>query len=151
MATVNPAGAPLSLLADGADDLKVISAALQDAVCTIGDISFEASSRRLTLGLNRFRWETSPGRGGERVRAGLQLGGVLKVEATRLRRDAPKAVLSLLAVSFEPGEAPGGTVNLAFAGGGALRAQVECIDAILADVSQPWSTTRRPAHELPES
>ena len=55
------------------------------------------------------------------------------MQARRLRRNARDAVVELLALSFEPGDAPGGTVTLSFAGGGDLRAQVECIDAILAD------------------
>lgn len=146
MASSDAAG--LQLLADDADDLAVISAALQDAVCAVGDIRFEKGPRRLTVVLNRYRWESPERRGGQRVRTALQLGGVLDVKARRLRRDAPKAVLSLLALSFEPGEAPGGTVSLAFAGGGELRVEVECIDAILADLSRPWPTRRRPAHDL---
>ena len=138
----------MQLLADDADDLGVISAALQDAVCTIGDIRFEKGPRQLTIAMNRFRWEGGAGKAGERVRAAVQLGGVLDVKAKQLRQDAPKAILSLLAVSFEPGEAPGGAVTFAFAGGGELRAEVECIDAVAADVSQPWPTRNRPAHDL---
>lgn len=141
----NPA---LQLLAEDAEDLKVISAALQDAVGAIGDIRYEKSSRRLTIAFNRFRWEAGAAKGGERVRAALQLGGVLDLKALKLRRDAPKAVVSLLAVGFEPGEAPGGTVVFSFAGGGELRASVECVDAVLADLTRPWSTRNRPAHNL---
>ncbi len=138
--------APLRLLAQDAEDLAVISAALQDAVAKIGDIRFEAKSRRLTLALNRFRWEAGE-RTRERVRSGLQLGGVQAVRSRNLRRDAKRAVVELLAVTFEPGEAPGGAVVFTFAGGGDLRAEVECIEAILADVSTPWPTPRAPAHE----
>lgn len=137
----------LRLLADDAEDLKVLSAALQDAVCAIEDISLEKGPRRLTVQLNRFRWEEASRRGGQRVRAALQLGGVLSVKSRRLRQDAPKAILSLLAVSFEAGEAPGGVISLSFSGGGELRAEVECIDAVLADVSQPWPTPNRPVHD----
>jgi len=144
-----PAETPaLQLLADDAEDLKVISAALQDAVCTIGDVHFEKAARRLTVAMNRFRWEAPGARGGQRVRSALQLGGVLSLQAKRLRQGAPKAILSLLAVSFEAGEAPGGVISLAFAGGGELRAEVECIDAVLADVSRPWPTRNRPAHDI---
>lgn len=139
---------PLQLLAADAEDLKVISAALQDAVGALGDIRFEKGQRRLTIALNRFRWEAGGRRGGERVRSALQLGGVLDVKARKLRRDAPKAVVSLLAVGFEPGEAPSGTVVFSFAGGGELRATVECLDAVLADLSRPWPTPNRPAHDL---
>lgn len=134
----------LRLLAQDADDLMVIAAALQDAVGKVGDIAYDPKARRLTLGFNRYRWE---GPGGERVRSGLQIGSVLKVQTRNLRRTAKAAVVELLTVSFEPAEAPGGILTLTFAGGGDLRATVECVDAILADVSAPWPTPRTPTHE----
>jgi len=135
----------LKLLAQDADDLAVISAALQDAVAKIGDIRWDASARTLTLACNRFRWEAA-GKKGQRIRSALQLGDVTGVQARKLRRDAKGAVVELLSVAFEPGEAPGGAVLLTFAGGGDLRVTVDCLDVILADVSQAWSTPRRPGH-----
>lgn len=135
----------LRLLAQDADDLAVIAAALQDAVGKVGDIAFDARARQLTLALNRYRWE---GRGGERVRSALQIGSVLDLKARRIRRSAKDAVIELLTVAFEPGEAPGGVLTLTFAGGGDLRAQVECVDAVLADVSEPWATPRTPSHQV---
>jgi hypothetical protein len=140
-----PDAAPLRLLAQDADDLAVISAALQDAVAKVGDISFEARARRLTIAFNRFRWEAGPK---QRVRSALQLGGVLNVQTRKVRRERKDAVVELLALTFEPAEAPGGTLTFSFAGGGDLRAQVECVDAVLADLSQPWPTPRAPAHEV---
>ncbi len=136
---------PLRLLAEDAEDLTVISAALQDAVARLGDIRWDASARRLTIIVNRYRWEAGV-RANARVRAALQLGGVLSVRARKLRRDAPRSVVSLLAVDFEPGEPPGGAVLLRFAGDADLRCEVECIDAILADVSAPWPARRAPTH-----
>jgi hypothetical protein len=133
----------LRLIAQDEEDLKVISAALQDAVARIGDIAFEHG--RLTMVFNRFRWEE--GRR-ERVRAGLQLGCVQAVKSRKLRREARAAVVELLALSFESGEAPGGAVVFTFAGGGDLRAEVECIDAALVDLSAPWPTPRKPEHSL---
>ena len=135
----------LKLLAEDNDDLQVISAALQDAVTRIGDISYERVPRRLTIAFNRFRWEEGKGR--ERVRSALQIGGVTGVKARNLRRDAVDAVLVLLTMSFEPGETPGGHVVLNFAGDGDLRVEVECIDAALADVTAPWPTPRAPHHD----
>ena len=135
----------LKLLAEDADDLSIISAALQDALARIGDIEFEPRARRLTIQFNRYRWEA---KGGERVRSAIQLGSVLKVQARKLRRGAKDAVVELLNIAFEPGEAPGGAVVFTFAGGGDLRAEVECLDVVLADVSSPWPTPRTPKHEL---
>lgn len=136
---------PLKLLAQDADDLAVISAAVQDAVAKVGDITFEPKARRLTVAFNRYRWEAG---GGARVRSALQLGGVLNVQTRKIRRDAPDAVLEILAMTFEPAEAPGGVVTFTCAGGGDLRATVECVEAVLADVSAPWPTPRKPDHEV---
>lgn len=136
--------APLQLLAEDPDDLAVISAALQDAVAKVGDISYEAKARRLTIAFNRYRWEAGAR---QRVRSALQLGGVMALQQRKIRRDRRDAVLELLAIAFEPGESPGGVLTLTFAGGGDLRAEIECVDAVLADVSAPWPTPRSPTHE----
>src|SRR5678815_363157 len=101
--------APLRLLAQDPEDLAIISAAMQDAVAKVGEISYEAKARRLTMAFNRYRWETGES---QRVRSGLQLGGVLKVQTRKIRRGARDAVLEVLAVTFEPGEAPGGTITI---------------------------------------
>jgi hypothetical protein len=122
----------------------VLSAAVQDAVVKVGDVRFEAEPRRLTIALNRYRWESG---GRARVRSGLQFGSVLNVQARKIRRGDPEAVLELLAITFEMTEAPGGVVTLSFAGGGDLRADVECVEAVLADVSVSWPTPRTPRHE----
>lgn len=138
------ASEPLRLLAEDAEDLSVIAAVLQDAVAKIGDIRFEKANGSLTIAFNRYRWE---GEGGERVRSALQLGSVMGVQARRLRRGAKDAVVELLTMTFEPGEAPGGALTLSFAGGGDLRILLECVDAILADISAPWPTPRTPRHD----
>jgi hypothetical protein len=148
-ATAN-ATCALRLLAEDADDLAVISAALQDAVARIGDIRWEPGHRRLTIALNRFRWEAeAASEAHERVRAAVQLGGVMSVKARNLRPEAKDAVVQLLAVTFTAGSPPGGTVTFAFADGADLAAEVECIDAALADLSAPWRTPRPPEHDGP--
>lgn len=139
---------PLRLLAGDAEDLRVISTALQDAVLKVGDLSYEPAQRRFTVALNRFRWEMSDR---HRIRAALQFGGVLGASTRRVRRDAPDAVLSLLAVTFEGSgepEDPSGVVTLAFSGDADLRLRVEALDAVLADVSAPWPARGAPRHDL---
>ena len=135
--------APLRLLAQDADDLAVISAAMQDAVAKVGDITYEPKARLLTIAFNRYCWESG---GAERVRSALQLGGVMKVQARKIRRTPRDAVIEVLALSFDEGDTPGGMITISCAGGGDLRALVECVDAVLADISEPWPTPRAPAH-----
>jgi hypothetical protein len=137
---------PLRLIAETEDDLPVMSAALQDAAGQLGDFVFEPRARRFTIALNRFRWEAGKSRRGERVRAALQISSVLEASSQRLKQGESDAVVSLLALTFEPGEAPGGVLLLTFSGGGALRLSVECVDVTLADVSAPWAAVRRPDH-----
>ena len=139
-----PGTSSLKLLAQDAADLSIISAALQDAVAQVGDITFESRTRRLTILFNRFRWESGAG---QRVRSAVQIGGVLEIQTRKIRREAREAVVELLAIGFEAGEPPEGALTLSFAGGGDMRVRIECIDAILADVSEPWPTPRTPTHE----
>ncbi len=137
----------LRLLAEDEEDLKVISAALQDAIAKVGDITYAPRERTLTIALNRFRWEGGGKSGaGQRVRAALQFGGVLNVRTRRLKREPRDAVVELLALDFKPGESPGGEVLLSFAGGADLSVEVECLDAVMADLSRPWPTPRAPTH-----
>ncbi len=141
---------PLRLLAEDADDLAVISAALQDAVAKVGDLSFEASPRCFTLVANRFRWEGGR-RSAERVRSALRFSGVLGVKSRGVLMGDASSVISILAIGFEPcGEVenPSGAVNLRLAGGGDIRLDVECLDAVLADVSEPWAAMRTPKHRV---
>lgn len=132
---------PLRLLAEDAEDLAIISAALQDAVLRPADIVWERAARRLTIELSRFCWEC----GGTRVRAAMQFGDVLGVKSRSLPR-LPDAPLELLAIDFEGGEAPGGRVTLMFAGGGDLRLEVECLDAVVVDLSDRWPARIAPTH-----
>jgi hypothetical protein len=59
-------------------------------------------------------------------------------------------VLSLLAIRFIPrnAEDPGGTIELVFSGGGAIRLDVECIEATLSDAGESWAARGRPEHPL---
>ncbi|MFK4057320.1 DUF2948 family protein [Brevundimonas sp. NPDC046655] len=133
--------APLRLLAEDAVDLQIISAALQDAIMRPVDIRWEKDARRLTIVLSRFCWEC----GGTRVMAAMQFGDVEAVKSRRLPR-LPESALELLALDFEPTEAPGGRVILMFAGGGDLRIDVECLDAVLTDLSDRWPARVAPTH-----
>ena len=132
---------PLRLLAEDADDLQIISAALQDAIMRPVDILWEKEARRLTVVLSRFCWEC----GGTRVMAAMQFGDVQAVKSRRLPR-LPEAALELLALDFLTTEAPGGQVMMMFAGGGDLRIDVECLDAVLTDLSERWPARVAPTH-----
>ena len=136
----------LKLAAADAEDLEVLSARLQDAVVKLKNFTWLPKKRRFAAVVNRLQWEAG---GKTRVRSGLHFDGVLKVQSQKLKLGAGEAVVSLLALNFKPngGEDPGGVIEIVLAGGGVLRLTVECIEAELTDLSQPWAATGTPDHE----
>jgi hypothetical protein len=140
-----------TLAAQDAEDLEIISARLQDAVARVKDLVWLPKTRRFVALFNRFKWEDSEKKGESlRVRAGLNFEGVLSAKSHNIRYGDPEAVLSLLAIRFEAAgaEDPGGIIELVFSGGGAIRLQVECIEASFSDVSGEWAALGTPAHPV---
>ena len=142
---------PLRLFTEDAEDLKIIAAAVQDAVVKAGNLKYEQKKRRFGLELNRYRWESAPtrkGEPGERVRTLLAFDGVMSVKTRGITKVDPELILSLLSVEFTPdAEPPGGKVTLLFAGDGEIVLTVEAIDASLIDSDYVWPTRHVPSHE----
>lgn len=141
----------LRLAALDEDDLKVISAHLQDGVLRIGDIDYLPKEKRFLVALNRFVWEkpaTGMRKRYERRRSVLHFDRVLSVASNGIDARRREDVLSLLAISFTPTDAPGGTIELHFSGGAALRLGVECIEARLTDLGSAWETQHKPVHPV---
>lgn len=142
----------LKLIAMDDEDLNVLSVQLQDAVLRMEDMAFLPRERRFAAVLNRFDWLNAAGGGGagdasyERRRCALRFERVVAAQFQNLALDDKSAALELLAITFEPGELPGGTIMLVFCGGGAIRLNVEVIEAELRDLGPIWKTRAKPEH-----
>lgn len=138
----------LKLLARDAEDLEVISAHVQDAIVRVGDMGYVPADRRFAFLMNRFAWESNGGgRKGERRRTAMHFDYVLDAKVKGVNLAAEDGALELLSITFEPAEAPAGTIELAFAGGGTVRLTVECIEARLRDLGAAWGARARPVHD----
>lgn len=144
--------APLALMAEDEQDLRILSALLQDAILPASEMSYDQRGRSLALLLNRFRWEdaetaAAEGRDYERVRSVLLIRDVMRVLSDGISRD-PDTVLELLALTWQPGADGTGRLSLDFAGDGTLVAEVECINLDLRDVTRPYRAVsgKAPAH-----
>jgi hypothetical protein len=135
----------IRLAAHDAEDLTILSARLQDAAAQLSGFVFLGKKRRFAAMVNRLEWEKG---GKTRVRAGLHFNGVLSVQSKDVKLGAKEAVVSILAITFTPKavDDPAGTIEIVLAGGGAVRLEVECIDAELADMTQPWPARAKPDH-----
>jgi len=138
----------LKLRAETEDDLVVISSALQDAILKVGEIAYNSRGRFMTLRLSRFKHEQD--KKSERVKTGLRIDSILKVQSRGLDRRDPDAYAVLLSMRFEASSVsvddPSGWVHLVLAGGGELALNVECIDVILADTNEARETDKLPLH-----
>jgi hypothetical protein len=141
----------LKLAAFDEEDLAVLSAHAQDAVLKVADLVYLPKERRFAIGMNRFIWEKAADgsrQDFERRRAALTFDRVLSVKTSKIRRDRSEAVLELLAVAFEATDPPAGAITIFFAGGAAIRLEVEVIEARLADLGAAWATKAKPSHDL---
>jgi hypothetical protein len=139
----------LKFIALDGEDLEVVSTHLQDAVVRSSEVLWRPEEHRLVVALNRFDWEAATNRAPEyrRRRAALRFERVHSVKCKGLKPPAGEdTVLNLLSVEFTQTDEPAGIVTLHFSGGGALRLEVECLEAELADLGSSWTTGHCPAH-----
>ena len=141
----------LRLAAVDEEDLSVLSAFVQDAVLKVGDMVYLPKERRFALAMNRFTWEKAEDgarRDFERRRTALTFDRVLGVRTSGVDRAESGKILEMLAIQFEPTDAPQGKITLVFAGGALLEIEVEVIEARLADLGTAWATHAKPNHPL---
>ena len=136
----------LKLTALDADDLGVISAAVQDSLVAVRDCAFFAGEKRFVLLLNRFRWEADPTieAAYSRTHSALVFNEVTAVRHHDIPLDEPDRMLEVLALVLEGAHA----VTLRFAAGRAIRLEIGRLACHLGDVGEPWTTPWKPAHPV---
>ncbi|WP_422002417.1 DUF2948 family protein [Reyranella sp.] len=136
---------PLRLSALDAEDLAVVSAAIQDSLVAVRDCAYLADEKRFVLLLNRFRWEADPAADGlSRTHSALVFNEVTAVRHRSIPLDQPDRMLELLAVVQEDDR----SVTLRFAAGRAIRLEIGRLACHLGDVGEPWATPWKPAHPV---
>jgi hypothetical protein len=142
---------PVALRALDADDIKVISALVQDAVFPAAEMTWDRRRRRFALLLNRFRWEhgarAAPP---ERVQSVLVIEDAMKVATQGIDRADPDLVLSLLSLDWAPGADGSGRITLVLAGDGAVAVDVEALEVTLKDVTKPYAAPSGKPPQHPE-
>jgi hypothetical protein len=138
---------PLKLIALDAEDLAVVSAHLQDAALTIGDLVYLPREHRFAFAADRFDWEASATEHCQRRRrTAVHFDGVKGVRSRGIPLDKRDIRLNLLAIAFQPKDAPGGAVMLHFSGGACVCLDVECLEAALKDLGPCWEIAGQAAH-----
>ena len=140
----------LKLLALNDDDLKVLSAHLQDSVVLVKDIIFLKKSRTFLIMVNRFMWEDIElgiFRENKRIRCAVKFENVLEVKSRNVSQKKKDKILELLSIDSEVKNNKK-ELLITFAGNNEIILIVEEINILLDDVGFPWRVKHVPKHQL---
>ena len=141
----------LKLIANSFEDLKVISAHLQDAIVSTADIANLKRNRIFLIQLNRFMWEdVEKGvfRKNKRIRTILKFDNVTDVVSKKIKQKNTKRFLDFLAIECNPLADKSYEINLIFSGDAIIKIITEVIEVTLDDQGEPWESKTKPRHEF---
>ena len=139
----------LKLIARTEEDLRVVSAHLQDAIVNVNDIANLKKNKILLLQLNRFMWEdVEKGvfRKNKRIRTVLKFENVIKVYSKNIYQDKKDKFLDFLTIETNKMTDNNYEMKILFAGGSIVKVISEVIEVTLDDQGDAWVTKNKPKH-----
>ena len=140
----------LKLIARTVEDLRVVSAHLQDAIVNINDIANLKKNKILLLQLNRFMWEdVEKGvfRKNKRIRTILKFENVIKVNSKNINQANKDKFLDFLTIETNLMPDNNYEMKIVFAGDAIIKIVSEVIEVTLDDQGEPWETKNMPRHK----
>ena len=141
----------LKLIAKTEEDLRVVSAHLQDAIANISDVANLEKNRIFLMQLNRFMWEdVEKGvfRKNKRIRTILKFENVIKAHAKNINQSKGKKFLDFLTIESNQMIDNNYEMKIVFAGDSIIKIIAEAIEVTLDDQGEAWDTKNKPKHKL---
>ncbi len=141
----------LKLIAKTEEDLKVVSAHLQDAIVNASNIANLKKNKMLLMELNRFMWEdVEKGvfRKNKRIRTVLKFENVLKVYSKNINQSKKDNFLDFLTIETIKMPDNNYEMKIVFAGDSIIRIVVEVLEVTLDDQGEAWDTKNVPRHKV---
>ena len=138
----------LKLIARTEEDLRVVSAHLQDSIVNISDIANLKKNKIFLLQLNRFMWEdVEKGvfRKNKRIRTVLKFEKVYSKNVSTLKKDK---FLDFLTIETNVMPDNNYEMKLVFAGNSIIKVVTEVIEVTLDDQGEPWNSKNMPKHKV---
>jgi|TARA_B100001093_G_scaffold496722_1_gene542789 hypothetical protein len=139
----------LKLIARTEEDLKVVSAHLQDSIASISDIANLKKNKIFLMQLNRFMWEdVEKGlfRKNKRIRTILKFENVLEVNSKNIIQTKKDKFLDFLAIESRKMPDNNYEMRIIFAGDLIIKISSEVIEVTLDDQGDSWDTKNKPKH-----
>ena len=141
----------LKLIARTEEDLRVVSAHLQDAISNISDIANLEKNRIFIMQLNRFMWEdVEKGvfRKNKRIRTILKFDNVMKVYSKNIDLTKKDKFLDFLTIETSKMPDNNYEMKIVFAGDSIIKVISEVIEVTLDDQGEAWDTKNIPKHKV---
>ena len=141
----------LKLIARTEEDLRIISAHLQDSIVSMENIASLKKNRIFLMQLNRFMWEdVEKGvfRKNKRIRTILKFDNVIEVYSKNISQKNKDKFLDFLAIENNQLPDNNHEMKLIFSGDSVIRVIVEVIEVALDDQGEPWDTKNKPKHKV---
>ena len=139
----------LKLIARTEEDLRVVSAYLQDSIASISDIANLKKNKIFLMQLNRFMWEdVEKGvfRKNKRIRTILKFENVLEVHSKNIIQFKKDKFLDFLAIESSVMPDNNYVMKIIFAGDTIIKLVSEVIEVTLDDQGEAWDTKNKPKH-----
>ena len=141
----------LKLIARTDEDLRIISAHLQDSIASIENIANLKKNKIFLMQLNRFMWEdVEKGvfRKNKRIRTILKFDNVIEVNSKNISQSNKDKFLDFLAIESNQLTNNNYEMKLIFSGDLIIRVEAEVIEVTLDDQGEPWDTKNKPKHKV---
>ncbi len=139
----------MRLQATSSDDLKVLSALLQDSIVPIADILYTPSRKQVIMVFQRFRWELTKNAETigkpivyQRCLCGLLIDKVEYMQTQQIDINDRSQFLNFLSF-YESGQ----NLDLQFSDSKTIRLSVNSLKLTVKDLGESWPTTQCPQHE----
>ena len=139
----------LKLIARTEDDLRIVSAHLQDSIASISDIANLKKNKIFLMQLNRFMWEdVEKGvfRKNKRIRTILKFENILKVNSKNINQSKTDTFMDFLAIESNQMPDNNYEMKITFAGDSVIKIISEVIEVTLDDQGEAWDTKNKPKH-----
>ena len=140
----------LKLIAKTEEDLRVVSAHLQDSIASISDIANLKKNKIFLMQLNRFMWEdVEKGvfRKNKRIRTILKFENVLEAHSKNINQSKKDKFMDFLAIESSKMPDNNYIMKIIFAGDAMIKLVSEVIEVTLDDQGEAWNTKNKPKHK----
>ena len=141
----------LKLIARTEEDIRVVSAHLQDAIANVSDIANLEKNKIFLMQLNRFMWEdVEKGvfRKNKRIRTILKFENVIKAVSKNINQSKKDKFLDFLTIETILMPDNNYEMKIVFAGDSVIKIISEVIEVTLDDQGTAWDTKNMPKHKV---